>query len=478
MRFAGTQRLISNDGATRFLFVRKPVCPSVPPEDRRYQAMEYEALLFALLSISRPESALVWAYGTSGWSDTPVSASEFEAHPLFGADLARRICASGNGETAIVGNTCVHRGQDGSVRRLAQIQRGQICVEASAHAEESGRRVTPIVGRLPEWALACEELMERFITEVFDGSSAAAPLPHLTVPIDPPLEAESLTIVAHAGDETASHVFHRARGRQIRTSFVDLTYAYDSSCTEERFGELLSLLATAPLVYARPIPSTRGEPSDAENRRDRHALLLRVLGRRSAQTLNRPSAGYTNLSKAAHIVHLSASGLSIPPTLVTNDADAVELFAEEHGRVVYKSTSVARSVVQEFTSTDTARVERIEFAPVLFQRFLDGANARVHTVAREVCGLEITTPAVDYRFATGGRSVRALALPHELQHALTDVARQSGLSLSGVDLRWDRRASRWMVLEMNRMPALETFDHMATSEVADRICALASSAGR
>src|SRR5262249_17995160 len=104
-------------------------------------------------------------------------------------------------------------------------------------------------------------------------------------------------------------------------------------------------------------------------------------------------------------------GFDVPETLVTNDPGLVRDFVADHGRVIYKSISGARSIVAEVDDDALARLDDVRWCPVQFQAYVEGVDVRVHVVGRRVFSTRVASDAADYRYAAAragaGGPVRA-----------------------------------------------------------------------
>ena len=63
----------------------------------------------------------------------------------------------------------------------------------------------------------------------------------------------------------------------------------------------------------------------------------------------------TNASKTYQAQLIQAQGFLVPPTLVTSEPDEVLAFQAQYRRVIYKSISSVRSIVQELDAVAIAR---------------------------------------------------------------------------------------------------------------------------
>src|SRR5439155_9641967 len=124
-----------------------------------------------------------------------------------------------------------------------------------------------------------------------------------------------------------------------------------------------------------------------------------------------------------------------PPTLVTNEPDEAIEFIRRHGRVIYKSISSIRSIVREWSTADERNLDKIRVLPTQFQAFVSGTNIRVHVVGSKLFATEISSPAVDYRYAEReGLDVemRPLDLPPQICRQCCDLASLLQLPFCGI----------------------------------------------
>jgi hypothetical protein len=196
------------------------------------------------------------------------------------------------------------------------------------------------------------------------------------------------------------------------------------------------------LMDDRVLPELDGLPPESPSRlasRELHDSLYRWLEMTPARVVNRASAMGSNASKPYQSQLIAQAGFAVPETLVTNDPDAVREFLAQHPRVVYKSTSGFRSIVQELRASDLGRLDDIRWCPVQFQAYVVGEDVRVHVIGTDVFATRVTSTATDYRYAgsDGGRPARleAVELDDALAQRCVDLARSLGLRFTGLDLR-------------------------------------------
>lgn len=195
------------------------------------------------------------------------------------------------------------------------------------------------------------------------------------------------------------------------------------------------------LLDDQALPEFRCLPQQAPERqycRNLHDALLQWLAITPAQVVNRCRPMSSNMSKPYQAQLISLYGFAIPETLITNEPSAVRDFYTQHRRVVYKSISGIRSIVQELTADDLDRLENIRWCPTQFQAFVEGTNVRVHVVGQEVFATKIETDVTDYRYAKrqGGESeLSATELSPELSERCVRLAEGLQLPFAGIDLK-------------------------------------------
>ena len=196
------------------------------------------------------------------------------------------------------------------------------------------------------------------------------------------------------------------------------------------------------LMDDRFLPELADEPQDSTVRsycRSFHDALTRWMEISPALVINRCAPMASNSSKPFQAQLIREQGFLVPETLITNDPELVRSFRAKHGRVIYKSISAIRSIVQELSDEDEERLERIRWCPTQFQAFVEGTNLRVHTVGDEAFATAVSTDACDYRYAgkqTGEpAALREVVLSDELKEKCLRLSASLGLEFAGIDLK-------------------------------------------
>ncbi len=297
------------------------------------------------------------------------------------------------------------------------------------------------------------------------------------IPSEPPLQ---LAIEAAAKLGAPYMVFN-----QREAHFSDISFEVKRGeirgfvCLNERVWPLENFTG----VYAR-LMDWRALPENSRSRNGRapdsrmveksslfHEALAEWIELAKCRVLNKASAMGSNMSKPYQAQLIMKSGLRTPPTLVTNDPAAVRLFAHEHRRVIFKSTSSIRSIVRELTARDLKNLDKVRYLPTQFQAFIGGTNIRVHVVGDEVFPTLIESEAVDYRYA--GRdgqdvSMRAIELPETVRAQCVELSRQLNLPLCGIDLKRTPEGE-YYCFEVNPSPAYSYYEHYTEQPIAEAI---------
>jgi glutathione synthase/RimK-type ligase-like ATP-grasp enzyme len=202
-----------------------------------------------------------------------------------------------------------------------------------------------------------------------------------------------------------------------------------------------------------------------------HDALSRWIEVAPARVVNPSEPQGSNGSKPYQAQLIAAHGFLPPPTLITNDPQAVLDFREQHGRIIYKSISGVRSVVRVLEDSDLDRLDRIGWCPVQFQAALEGVNMRVHVVGGAVFATEIVSTHIDYRYAhkQGGETrLAAFSLPAPVRARCIALARGLGLPFAGIDLMRTGEGE-YYCFEVNPQPAFSYYQSNTGQPIAKAV---------
>ncbi len=192
------------------------------------------------------------------------------------------------------------------------------------------------------------------------------------------------------------------------------------------------------------------------------------------RVVNRLSAMASNNSKPYQAQFIQQHGFLAPDTLITNEPTDVLTFCQHHNdRVIYKSISGVRSIVQTWqANSEPDRLALIRHCPVQFQHQVDGFDLRVHVIGELCFATRITACATDYRYAlqqTGESAVlTAYDLDDELAQRCVELSRALGLDFSGIDLRITPDGAVYC-FEVNPCPAYTYYESHTGQPIAARL---------
>jgi glutathione synthase/RimK-type ligase-like ATP-grasp enzyme len=220
-------------------------------------------------------------------------------------------------------------------------------------------------------------------------------------------------------------------------------------------------------VYLRPIETERALPPEAIG--DRAArlradsvdrALIAWADLTTALAVSPPAAMAANNSKPYQLGLIKRYGFAVPDTIVTTDPEAVRAFAARHGRVIYKSVSGTRSIVNMLAEVGLERLEDVANAPTQFQQYVPGSDVRVHVAGEEIFATEVRSAAHDYRYASRSGDEVALAattVPADVADRCRAMAAGMGLAVAGIDLR-RTPDDHWVCFEVNPSPAFVYYE--------------------
>ncbi|MEU3616001.1 ATP-grasp ribosomal peptide maturase [Streptomyces sp. NPDC006872] len=174
--------------------------------------------------------------------------------------------------------------------------------------------------------------------------------------------------------------------------------------------------------------------------------------------VNHPHRNAAADYKPAQLALAHRMGLTVPPTLVTNDLDEARRFIREHGEVIHKTlrwTPYQRDGVGLTSWAEPVRAEELDdsvrVTPHLFQARVDKvADLRVLIVGRRVFAVRIDSGLLDWRKDYSLLRYGVVDLPDTLVKALLAYLDHLGLVSGSFDLALDHDGEfHWLELNPN-----------------------------
>jgi hypothetical protein len=232
------------------------------------------------------------------------------------------------------------------------------------------------------------------------------------------------------------------------------------------------------LDHPRAIRSGTSEGTDQQRRlANFYEAMLSWCEVTTARVVTRASASASNASKGYQLQLIQEQGFAVPETLITNEPALVRAFLEEHGRVIFKSLSGNRSIVQLFGDHDLERLNRILWCPTQFQEYIDGLNVRVHVVVDECFATAIYSDEVDYRsvdkYGLNSACFQEVSLPAGLADRCVRLARALDLPVAGIDLKIES-SGKAVCLEVNPSPAFMYYESRTGQPISNAVASYLS----
>lgn len=200
------------------------------------------------------------------------------------------------------------------------------------------------------------------------------------------------------------------------------------------------------------------------------ATLATWLDDLPTKVVDRPRAMNSNASKPWQLVTIASHGFHVPASRATNNPEDARTFIHSHGgRVIYKTVSDRRAVVQSVTEGDLDRLDFLRACPVLFQENVTGTDIRIHRIGPDLVGTEILFDGIDYRYPNSAEA-KAIMKPYEIPSDLADrcmaLAEDLGLEFCGIDLRRQENG-QWTCFEVNPAPGFVYYDRNSNQQIGD-----------
>ena len=240
-------------------------------------------------------------------------------------------------------------------------------------------------------------------------------------------------------------------------------------------GVYLRLMDFQDLPESKPQDRTMAQKRDLYSAAYKlqlvHHALTDWLEISECRVMNRPRAMSSNISKPYQSQFIKKAGFRTPLTLITNAPEEARSFLRIHRKVIYKSISSERSVVKMLYGYKVNELEKIRYLPTQFQAFVPGVNVRVHVVGDAVFATEISTEAVDYRYASEEETSMKMAtidLPPEVSARCLSLSQMLNLPLCGIDLKRTPDGD-YYCFEVNPSPAYSFYQENTGQDIATAI---------
>jgi ATP-grasp ribosomal peptide maturase len=224
------------------------------------------------------------------------------------------------------------------------------------------------------------------------------------------------------------------------------------------------------VYYGKPtepvMPAGMSGPELRFSRAQARVGLGGVLASLPVRWFSHPSALADAAYKPRQLAVLKAAGLAVPPTLVTNDADAVRGFAKRFGElivkplaepVVYESGGEALVYTRRLGRDELDSLDGVEVTAHLFQQWQPKRfEARITAVGNRLFPVAIHASSekaqVDWRSDYDALSYEVIDVPDHVRAGIIRYLSTAGLAFSAFDFVV-RPDGEWVALEANAVAA-------------------------
>lgn len=282
----------------------------------------------------------------------------------------------------------------------------------------------------------------------------------------------TVLILGGLDDAHAVYMLEQVRARRQDVELLDsrwfpssLTIAFDPlhETGTLRFPEGRVLdLAQIRSIYWRCYNGICGAPlPDAEQAQiahnDARALFESLLIRLPVRWVNGWRAFQLHQTKPVQLAMVSALGVPVPATMLTNDPQAARDFAKRNPRLIFKPVQGgAHTLLLTESHLTDENLRNLAYAPVTLQEEIPGTNIRVFVAGERVLACDVQTAALDFRDDQDPRIVQH-ELPAEVASWCLKVARTLDLLWTGIDLRLTPEG-KYVFLEANPSPMFIGFE--------------------
>jgi glutathione synthase/RimK-type ligase-like ATP-grasp enzyme len=204
---------------------------------------------------------------------------------------------------------------------------------------------------------------------------------------------------------------------------------------------------------------------------DARGLFESLLIRLPARWVNGWRAFQLHQTKPVQLAMVSALGVAVPATLLSNDPEAVRDFAARHPRCIFKPVQGgAHTLHLTPAHLGDDNLRNLALAPVTIQEEVPGTNIRVFVAGERVLACEVRTESLDFRDDQGAQITKH-DLPADVAEWCLKVARVLDLLWTGIDLRLTPEG-RYVFLEANPSPMFMGFESRCGLPLTSALTAL------
>jgi glutathione synthase/RimK-type ligase-like ATP-grasp enzyme len=210
--------------------------------------------------------------------------------------------------------------------------------------------------------------------------------------------------------------------------------------------------------YGVQVPLLQDVQQASIAHKDALSALRSLMQACPARWVNSWQAYQFHQEKPLQLHRIAQLGVPIPPTLISNDPQAILQFYESYPDLIFKP--VYGGAYTQRVTPDHLNLNRLELAskiaPVTLQQYIPGTNVRSYVIGDEVYTAEIRSEAVDFREDAAAALIPTV-LPEALQQQCVAIARCLLLEWTAIDWRLTPDG-QYVFLEANPSPMFLHFE--------------------
>ena len=165
-------------------------------------------------------------------------------------------------------------------------------------------------------------------------------------------------------------------------------------------------------------------------------------------------------------------GVTIPATLVTNDAQEIINFSQSYVDVIFKP--VYGGSHTKFLTKEHLDINRMNLAlsisPVTLQEYIPGTNIRSYVIRDKVYSAEIRSSSLDFREDKQAKLIY-LETPEDIKKQCLAITKSFGLKWTGIDWRF-KPNGEFIFLEANFSPMFLHFEKQTGCPITEDLIEL------
>ncbi|WP_199246147.1 RimK family alpha-L-glutamate ligase [[Phormidium] sp. ETS-05] len=188
-----------------------------------------------------------------------------------------------------------------------------------------------------------------------------------------------------------------------------------------------------------------------------------------ARWINSWRAYQFHKEKPLQLAKAKQLGVTIPPTLISNDVAKVTTFARSLKQAIFKP--VHGGAHTQFVTEKHLAPQRLQkvltIAPVTIQEYIPGTNIRTYVIGDVVYSAEIRSPAVDFREDLQAELI-PLDIPKSVQEQALAITRGFMMEWTAIDWRLTPKGE-YVFLEANPSPMFIHFEQTTGFPITEKL---------